>query len=911
MNYLELLSKDEKRRLCEIITGEEFKNLFVKNENAFTHIRSGFRAKSLDEQAALSIAIGNTDKTFIAAWINKWVEITLSEMEEKILRLEKRSLDSETSLAITVLDSVFCNDLGLFLKLSKTNVNAEFQLKICNKIDSIRNDRRKELEESERVKEIEKEKKELLERVELAEQDVRIVHDKCEEQLREKEKEKDRLKESLRIAEERIERLKLKYSDFAIDDISLRKTFDDTKSSLNQSKESYEFISLCKVFAESVRLRLIRYADLDDDGCFHEFILDKEKAFRFENRDRLYADDGPTEVNRFGIWRWSAKPRENDPFKDHVESKFVKDRPAVEIVINEGITNLQELVLELKKGKKLHRHSNKLLFSYLASENNYTGLLCDDKDLKFVDGTISFDDECREVPVYNFSKNDILYLENGFLFYNKEFLGIPDSVQQIKSPSETVKEIVQSSFSWNSCKAMGATRSQYKAFKEFLEGMPTSNITKEIELKCHCSETEANILISDYMDQAWKYIDGESLESEIIESAINNNEELMERVKTLVKQDWETENKELLREARNELYSIEDKVKTEKEQYKKLQESLADSQSEKNRLIEAIAEKEKLADQVEKNINEKIQNAKNNAADFIAKMAFVNGNNPTHMSEELSPLSKHYSVIEASDADDLEQNHTWEEVIDTVTMELQQAGVMDNYLSGLAAYLCAAYIEKQPLLLIGPNAIDIAEAFCAAVVRSKRGVLNCDGEYDNRVPSIIGQQNENVVIINNLLTSQWVNRLPEIVANKDVFYIAIHPYAEDVQVEPKSLFEFLTPVFTECLVDKRATGDYLGGYFSQDFKSITVPDNNQKIRILSRFSLSPITGRNINQLIAVSKTIFPDFTQDDEFLLAIFPIAYATLKVNTLKKAIDDSSSGVSVSSYIKKHLEYILGDPE
>ena len=53
MNYIGLLTKEEKSILCEIITGKEFKELFKRNEQEFSKIRKGFRAKSLTEQYAL------------------------------------------------------------------------------------------------------------------------------------------------------------------------------------------------------------------------------------------------------------------------------------------------------------------------------------------------------------------------------------------------------------------------------------------------------------------------------------------------------------------------------------------------------------------------------------------------------------------------------------------------------------------------------------------------------------------------------------------------------------------------------------------------------------------------------------------------------------------------------------------
>lgn len=50
MNYIDLLTQEEKPILCRIITGRDFKELFKRNEQEFSKIRKGFRAKSLTEQ---------------------------------------------------------------------------------------------------------------------------------------------------------------------------------------------------------------------------------------------------------------------------------------------------------------------------------------------------------------------------------------------------------------------------------------------------------------------------------------------------------------------------------------------------------------------------------------------------------------------------------------------------------------------------------------------------------------------------------------------------------------------------------------------------------------------------------------------------------------------------------------------
>ena len=39
MNYIGLLTKEEKSTLCEIITGKEFKELFKRNEQEFAKVQ--------------------------------------------------------------------------------------------------------------------------------------------------------------------------------------------------------------------------------------------------------------------------------------------------------------------------------------------------------------------------------------------------------------------------------------------------------------------------------------------------------------------------------------------------------------------------------------------------------------------------------------------------------------------------------------------------------------------------------------------------------------------------------------------------------------------------------------------------------------------------------------------------------
>ena len=316
---------------------------------------------------------------------------------------------------------------------------------------------------------------------------------------------------------------------------------------------------------------------------------------------------------------------------------------------------------------------------------------------------------------------------------------------------------------------------------------------------------------------------------------------------------------------------------------------------------------------------ERIQKARENVADFVASMAFVSGQamqavgteTPSSVDVPFKSDAASYCVCpEFENLDDLESYHSWKDVINTAEFEFAEAGVAKQYRSGLAAFLCAAYMEKQPLLLVGPNAIDIAQAFSAVISAHKHGVLYCEGNCDRQAIEKVGADGEGIVIVNNLLTSGWMNRLPEVLSQKDIFYIATHPYAEDVQVEPKSLYGFMLPLFTEVLVDKKATGKYYGGYFSDDFEPYSTKKGAHKeLTALSKLPLSSLVKGKINSLVTIMHNIYPSATADDDFLFFVFPIAYASMAIDELAEAVADSQKGITISANLKRDLKYVLGE--
>lgn len=920
MNYIGLLTKEEKSTLCEIITGKKFKELFKRNEQEFSKIQKGFRAKSLTEHHALLIAITHIDNPFIAMWVNMRVEHWLKEIEENIAKLEGEGFSHGAALATTMLDSFFVNNVELYFKLTGTPLGTDTCSNLYERMEDIKSERARNTETSNRIQAMEDENQRLSNQVEETQHSITAIKTECEEKIQKIEQDKNQLASLLAEAQAKISKLQTAPSAFASDDADYLAQFDDTDASILPSGNADEIVSLCSVVSDyNGQKWLIRYADLNNNGHYYIFHRNEDIPPYFTNRDKIFYKDGPSQDGFYGIWTWSAVPNENDPSKDYILSRYNTEIDAIELVPFTQATSLDGLVSLLKEGINYHPHSRRVMFSICTSKGQYTGILCTAKELNTVNEKTHISKDCIVVPVYEFTNADVIHLDNGLSFYGNAFAGLPSKLYQLKSPLDIVKDIVMSSISWATYKMRDVTRAQYKTFKDFIDAIPVDDITCKIGAACRCSDPAAKELLDEFLSIVWQYVDGDSLEDDIIRSAISVNTELQEKAKELIHQDWEKENERLLTEAKQKLDLLHAELKSATEDLGKAQDAFNKTKAEDERLSDIIAEKEKLADGVEKAIAERIQNARENVADFIANMAFVGGQPMQVVKaatlpsvEAISELntSTYCTYPEFEHLDELEVHHSWTDVINTAVFELAEAGVAEKYRNGLATFLCAAYIEKQPLLLVGPNAIDIAQAFCTATTAHKHGVLYCESGGVHQAIEKIGADGEDIVIINNLLAGGWMNRLPEILSSKDIFYIAIHPYAEDIQVEPKSLYSFMLPLFTEFLVDKKATGKYYGGYFSDDFKPYSAGKGARKeLTVLSKFGLSPLVRSKINSLMTIMHNIYPSTTTDDDFLFLIFPIAYASMAINELTAAIADPQKSIEISANLKRDLQHVLGE--
>lgn len=250
MNYIGLLSQEEKVTLCKIMTGREFKEFFKMNERAFSNVQKGFRAKTLTEQHALSIALNNVDNEFIATCVNTKVDIWLKDIRENIEKLEGEGLTHDTALAATMLDSVFDDNIALYFKLVGETLDTDSRSKLCKEMDSIRSERIKNAKVDDRIKFLEEENRHLRAQLDAVQQRVDTVEREYKQSIQELEQDKSILESLLVEEQEKNAELQTAPTAAKSDDADYLAQFDDTDPSILPFGGSNKIVSLCGVISD-------------------------------------------------------------------------------------------------------------------------------------------------------------------------------------------------------------------------------------------------------------------------------------------------------------------------------------------------------------------------------------------------------------------------------------------------------------------------------------------------------------------------------------------------------------------------------------------------------------------------------------------------------------------------------------
>lgn len=908
MNYISLLTQDEIAILCNIISGKNFRKLFQKNSKDFAMIKPGFRPNSISEKDAVALGIKYIEKNFICSFVNASVENLLEEVDELYANMRLQGEDEDEAMARTLSESAFSNNLSLYFKLIKKGDDerniAKLRKYMADKATPVSDE--EPCNDSESVN--------LRERLKISEEQLNI----CKNQL-----------QSLKEANASMEQ--------ELAGFRVRIQYDDTEE-VPATIESHDFdyISLCEVSEPDYtgQVWLNRLADIRKNGTIEVFYEDENMPKYFGNRSRIFFKDGPNEAGTIGVWNWKSTPNNNDSSRDYVTSEFNSAVEPIEIIVIQECKTDRELIEKIKAGVDVEMTSRRVVFAAYLSKAQYVGVLCRYSDLEQVGSLTKLNKKVISLPKYDISGRDLTHLSNGKTYYRSISIGIPSEVVNVKDPMDIVKTVILARNSWQMFKQQGKTRGEWKNIRDFLDGLDTTFILDDIVSSANCSHSEAIKMLSDFIEYARSYIDGTSIEDKILSAVIVSNPELMKRCKSLVMDEWIAENKTSVDEANAQLDGLQQEIKEAQgcieKQKTEAEKELAAVKEKHDRLnaelqtlSDGISEKEKLAADVEVAVAQRIHQAQNNAADFIATLAFA-PKATLDVPENIAALSnlevkthtedtgRYVSGTELN-SDDLEIASTWSDMLNTISSELIEAGVASKLSLPLAAYMYAAYITKSPLLMVGPNANAIADAFSGAVFGKSAGTLECTENYNSRSVEDCHSSEDLVVKVVNAFSPNWIGRLPDITSKEDKFYIAVHPYSEDLQIEPKSLYSYMLPLFTELFVEKKPTGYILGGCCGRNYKefnSVTLSKCHNKI--LTEMHTSLMVRTRIQTLLSYMHSMLNDQNPDYDVIFALLPYAYATMQTPLILDAVQDGDKKtISISKSLSESINALYGENE
>lgn len=383
----------------------------------------------------------------------------------------------------------------------------------------------------------------------------------------------------------------------------------------------------------------------------------------------------------------------------------------------------------------------------------------------------------------------------------------------------------------------------------------------------------------------------------------------------LLTEEWESEQSDAINRSKEEETAVRNSINSLKVEQKKLTESNSQMNSVLERADALIHEREQLAKDVEKKVAQRIAAARQNAADFISEMALsapylLPGDKKAEQMNSLYARLIQGAKLVSGEPELLSD---WQVTLNAICENLKDAGVADQYQYGLSAYLYSCYLNHFPILLAGPNGREIADALSAVLTGRLADYLDCsECQYGDILPEIDSLEHS-VLVCDHPFVSNWVEHLPEFSRKQNVFTIFVHPYKEDLAVEPVGIVNYMIPLLTEFFVDSVPTRGYYPCCRLEKYKDYTgqrLTHRHQKM--FTRLRTSPIVRNKLQRVLTDLRGMCNAQKDDHDLVLCLAPLAYLMDKTDILSEMMKESGSrSLQLTSDVRDLIIWMLGIEE
>ena len=635
---------------------------------------------------------------------------------------------------------------------------------------------------------------------------------------------------------------------------------------------------------------LLRIADIDSSDNVTLFYKDPNKFSKYENNQYIICNSGPSEPGAIGVWNWTARPNNKNPEKDYVEAKCI-EKNIIRIIIDRDIVDTNQLVLKLKEGIQIDSlHSDISIMYAYGEDDSYVGVLVHKDNFEKERKSFKLKGDVCKLKYYRIKTEDTCRYHDSifnqeYVFQSTTRLSRFEDFIIVREVEEYIKHLFIDRLCWKNMKnsRWHFHRDEYKDFKAFLEGMKTEDFRQKIAKEYQISPKEVEEKINAFISNSESFFKYEDIDSKYIDDLVISHPKLRQKCIELVSAQKESEIEAL------------DKDIEEKEAIKnKLDQKIKELEKNKNELEQSIAKQETEIGLFEEKINSKISAVQNNVSDFYAQISLMH----PFLSKLISqPQHTGYFVKgKTIDDDKVIPYLNKSDLLRNVRDALSDAGIDDKRLNMVSAFLLSAWENRVPILLVGPNSNEIADAMSIAIQGKFADRIKCIGNYSE----ITCRESGGIVVINNVFYADWLSHIDEIINNDANYYYVTSNFVEDLLIEPKGIFNYMVPILTDVFISQKAKIPSVGGKRSNDYVDDILEESKERCRVdrvLSKIGTSKLYINNIKQI--VEHIVDNPFEKEDlNHYFVYLPYLLLTNHREYLIDNLNDSRDKVSTECY-------------
>lgn len=693
------------------------------------------------------------------------------------------------------------------------------------------------------------------------------------------------------------------------------------------------FTSLCYVFENyDGKILLNRLADIED-GKLHPPFKSGRMDNCFENRDRLYRNDGPSAVGSVGVWDWTAIPTRNNPDIDYVQSYYVQNEYPVRVVVAKA-ESLEDLVEQLKQGSIYsHHYICDTLFCYQPQWGKLMGFLCKADEFQIVNKYVKINEDICTLPYYGIHTNEIFNWDDKHLRFLRALdIGEPTGYFSIGDTSALVRSIILDRITWPFFKeCVGAPKAEWRNCKTLLEKISSESLYDAVAEKLKCSPDEAKKAVDDFITQANTAIDVGDIDTDVLARIAMHHDGLRGQCEEVISRKWKENHADELAQAdaeiatkkadaerevaaiKQRLSNISQELASAQASRDKLAVEIKDAQSRLDHILAEIDQYETLGNETLVAVRQKITDAQKDMAGFIADLSvFLPQAQPQAPVEPQKRVSLWQYECAASGAyadDEIELSETWNDELNAISQNLAHSMAINGDFGGmLSAFLYATHVDKIPLLIAGPSGHELSEIMAVSLYASGAGHLWLGNDPAHNIAEAVAGYNERIVSVHNMFGKGWQDELPQSFAKLKQQVIWTHPYVEDMVIEPKGLLNYMLPILSECFIESIPMGEFGPAKRADVFKAYASTKKQPlKIAAFKKLKLSKLFANRLTIVLSDAKAILnqPAKDKDMEILFGLLPLCVITGRIDVLKETIE-TESGISsaVKAEANRYIE-------